>query len=94
LGRAALGADRWATSEDPVNDELVTVFHTSDVLLLAMAKAALDGKHIRYVVEGEGIQDLIGMGRFPTGYNVLTGPVRIQVTTQTAERALKALVGI
>ena len=77
-----------------MNDELVTVFQTSDVVALAVAKAALDGKHIRYVVEGEGIQDLLGAGRYPAGYNVLTGPIRIQVAAENAERALKALVGI
>jgi len=77
-----------------VKDELVTVFRTGDVVLIALAKAALDGERIRYVVEGEGLQDVIGMGRFPAGYNAVTGPVRIQVTAQNAERALKALVGI
>ena len=77
-----------------VNEELVTVFRTGDAVLIALAKAALDGEQIRYVVEGEGLQDLIGMGRFPAGYNAVTGPVRIQVTAQNAERALKALVGI
>jgi len=34
------------------------------------------------------------MGRFPGGYNAVTGPVRIQVTAENAERARKALVGI
>ncbi len=77
-----------------VNDELVTVFRTGDPVLIAFAKAALDAEQIGYVVEGEGLQDLIGMGRFPAGYNAVTGPVRIQVTAQNAERALKALVGI
>jgi hypothetical protein len=77
-----------------VNEELITVFRTGDAVLIALAKAALDGEQIRYVAEGEGLQDLIGMGRFPAGYNAVTGPVRIQVTAQNAERALKALVGI
>jgi hypothetical protein len=54
----------------------------------------LDSEQIRYVVEGEGLQDLIGVGRFPAGYNAVTGPVRIQVTPENAERARKALVGI
>ena len=77
-----------------LNDALVTVFRTGDPLLVALAKAALDAERIRYVVEGEGVQDLIGMGRFPGGYNVLTGPVRIQVAAENAERARAALRGI
>jgi len=70
------------------------VFRTGDPLLVALAKAALDAERIRYVVEGEGVQDLIGMGRFPGGYNVLTGPVRIQVAVENAEQAREALRGI
>ena len=70
------------------------MFRTGDPLLVALAKAALDAERIRYVVEGEGVQDLIGMGRFPGGYNVLTGPVRIQVAVENAEQAREALRGI
>jgi len=77
-----------------LNDAVVTVFRTGDPLVLALAKAALDTSGIRYVVEGEGVQDLIGMGRFPGGYNVLTGPVRIEVAAENAERAREALKGI
>jgi hypothetical protein len=77
-----------------VTDELVTVFRTGDAVLLAVAKAALDAEQIRFVVDGELIQDLIGMGRFPAGYNAVTGPVRIRVTAENAARALQALVGI
>ncbi len=77
-----------------MDNELVTVFRTSDPVLVAVAKVALDGERIRYVVEGEGVQDLIGWGRFPAGYNAVTGPVRIQVAAENAERARQALVGI
>jgi putative signal transducing protein len=77
-----------------VNDDLVTVFRAGNAVLVAIAKAALEAHQIRYVVEGEGVQDLIGMGRFPAGYNAVTGPVRIQVTAENAARARKALVGI
>jgi len=77
-----------------LNDQLVTVFRTADTVLLALAKAALDAQHIRYVTAGEGVQDLIGMGRFPAGFNAITGPVRIQVTAENADRAREALKGI
>jgi Putative prokaryotic signal transducing protein len=77
-----------------LDNELVTVFRTSDPVLVAVAKVVLDGERIRYVVEGEGVQDLIGLGRFPDGYNTVTGPVRIQVAAENAERARQALVGI
>lgn len=70
------------------------MFRTGNPVLVAVAKVALDAEGIRYVVEGEGVQDLIGMGRFPVGYNAVTGPVRIQVAAQNAERARLALAGI
>ncbi|MFN2570037.1 MAG: putative signal transducing protein [Gemmatimonadales bacterium] len=67
---------------------------SGDPVLIAVAKAALDAAQIRYVVDGEGLQDLIGVGRFPAGYNPITGPVRIQVTAEDADRAREALAGI
>jgi hypothetical protein len=80
--------------ETPVTNDLVTVFRTGDAVDLAIAKAALDAEQIRYVVEGELIQDLIGLGRYPAGFNAVTGPIRIRVTAENAARALEALVGI
>lgn len=77
-----------------MNDDLVTVFRASDTVVIALAKAALDTERIRYVVEGEGLQDLIGVGRLAAGYNAVTGPVRIQVAAENVERARKALIGI
>jgi hypothetical protein len=77
-----------------VTEELATVFRSGNAALIAVAKAALDFEQIRYVVTGEGVQDLFGLGRFPAGYNAVTGPVRIQVAAENAERAREALVGI
>jgi len=77
-----------------LNDELIIVFRTTDAVLLAVAKAVLESEQIRYVVDGEGLQDLVGIGRFPSGYNTVTGPVRIQVTAENAARARNALAGL
>lgn len=67
--------------------DLVTVFESVDVALLAMAKVALEGAGIRYVTQNEGTQDLFGVGRLSSGYNLVTGPVRIRVAPENAERA-------
>ena len=77
-----------------MDDELVTVFQTGDAVLIALAKAALDAEEIRYVVQGEVVQDLIGWGRFPGGYNAITGPARFQVTAEDSERAREALADL
>jgi hypothetical protein len=72
--------------------DLVTVFESADLALFAMARAALDGARIRYIVQGEGVQDLFGLGRLGTGYSLVTGPPRIRVIKADAERARELLV--
>jgi hypothetical protein len=70
------------------------VFSTGDAVLLALAKAALDAEGIAYVVQGENVQDFIGLGRAPSGFNVATGPVRIHVAGENAGRAREVLEGM
>lgn len=67
--------------------DLVTVFESPDVALFALARAALDEADIRYVTENELIQDLFGLGRIGSGYNIVTGPPRIRVGSENAVRA-------
>ena len=52
-----------------------------------MAKAALDEAGIRYVAENEFTQDLFGLGRMGSGFSVVTGPARLRVLSEHAERA-------
>ena len=73
-----------------MNDALVTVFQTSNVVLIALAKAALETEHIAYVSQGKGLQDWIFLGV----QNAVTGPVRFQVAPEDAERAREALEDI
>jgi len=71
--------------------DLITVFESADVVLFAMAKSALDTAGIRYITQGEGLQDLFGWGRLVSGYNFVTGAPRIRVTPENAERAHELL---
>ena len=73
-----------------MDDALVTVFQTSDVVLVALAKAALESEQIAYVSQGKGLQDWL----FPGGYNPVTGLIRFQVAAEDADRAREALEGI
>jgi hypothetical protein len=73
-----------------MNDALVTVFQTSDVVLIALAKAALEAEQIPYVSQGKGFQDWL----FPGVQNAVTGPVRFQVAVEDTERARQALEDI
>jgi hypothetical protein len=76
-------------AESPL--DLVTVFATGNPVLIASAKLALEAAGIRFLTKGEGIQDLIGLGRLFGGYNLATGPVQIQVERRDAANALEAL---
>ena len=74
--------------------DLVVVFQSGDPVALAFAKGALESAEIPFVTQGEGLQDLIGLGRFPGGFNVVTGPVKILVNGDDANRARDALADI
>ena len=74
--------------------ELVTVFQTVNPVALALAKATLESEGISFVTQGEGLQDLIGLGRFPGGFNVAAGPVKLHVDTGDAELARELLADI
>jgi len=78
--------------EEPT--DLVVVFQTGDTVALALAKAALEDEGIPFVTQGEGVQDLIGAGRMPGGFNLAAGPVRIHVERRNAARAREVLAGI
>jgi len=73
---------------------LVTVFQTANPVALALAKGALEAEGIPFVIQGEGLQDLIGLGRFPGGFNVAAGPVTIHVDIRDADSAREVLADI
>ena len=65
----------------------VTVLETSDQGLIAIAKSLLEEADIPCFAKGEGLQDLFGWGRMGTGFNVITGPVALQVPASNADEA-------
>lgn len=74
--------------------ELVTVFGPADASAMAIAKSLLEDEGIRYLVKGELLQDLYGLGRFSSGYNQIFGPDLIQVAEEDAEMAKELLKDI
>jgi L-cysteine desulfidase len=69
------------------NSYAVTVFESGHEGLIALAKSMLDEANIEYVVKGEGVENLLGVGVMGTGYNPITGAVQIQVLENNAEQA-------
>ncbi|MEX0690772.1 MAG: DUF2007 domain-containing protein, partial [Gemmatimonadales bacterium] len=74
----------------PSMGDLVTVFESTDVALIAIAKGALQDADIRFVVQNEFTQNLLGVGQLGS-YNHITGPVRIRVVAEDAEVAQELL---
>ena len=72
-------------------DDLVTVFETGDPGLIALAKSLLDSAGIEFATKGDALQDVIGLGRFPGGSNLVAGPVVFQVGPDDAREARSLL---
>lgn len=79
---------------DPSERDLVVAFETGDPGLLAMAHSIVDEAEIPYLTQGEGVQDLFGLGRLGTGFSILTGPVHILVERERLEEARQLLDGL
>ncbi len=73
---------------------LVTVLATGDPGLMAIAKSLLQSAEIPFMVQGEGIQDLFGAGCFGTGFNLITGPAKLQVAAGDADEARELLADL
>jgi len=73
--------------------ELVRVLATGDAGVIAVAKSLLEGEEIDYFVKGDGLQDLIGLGRI-TGFSFLMGPAEFWVREDDADRARELLEGL
>jgi hypothetical protein len=71
--------------------QLVTVFASGDPTRVAVAKLVLRAEGIPFIIKGEGVQDLFGLGRLFGDLNLVTGPVQIQVRQEDAALALEAL---
>lgn len=65
----------------------VSVAAVGDTAELVFLKSILEEAKIPYATVGERAQDLFGMGRLGTGYNMITGPVRLQVPAPQASEA-------
>jgi len=75
------------------NLELVTVLETKDPGVLTIAKSLLVEAEIEFIDTAEGLQDFYGVGRLG-GIQPLTGPARLQVSSNDLESARAALQGL
>lgn len=71
-----------------------TVFDDQDATELAIVESLLRAAEIELLMVGAGLQELFGAGRLGVGFNLVVGPVRLQVPTEDAERARQLLSGM
>lgn len=76
---------------DALTAEPALAFSSYDAGLVAIAKSILASSGIEYGVIGEEVQDLFGYGRFPTGGNVLMGPIKLIVAADDGADATALL---
>ena len=83
-----------AQHEKEDHERLVTIFETGNEAVVAVVKSLLDEAKIKYLAQGEGVQDLFGVGVIGTGFNPVTGPVEFKVMPEDAEYARELLKDI
>jgi hypothetical protein len=72
-------------------ERFVTVFASGNKAIIAVAKSILDDAGIEYFAKNEGVEDLFGIGVVGTGYNILTGPIELQVVGKNKKEAKELL---
>ncbi len=74
--------------------DLETVLETSDPALLTVARSLLEAEGIPCFPRGELLQELLGCGRLPSGINLVTDPVQLQVPGDRSAEARELLAAV
>jgi len=85
--------DRLPGPEPTPDVELAPVFAAGSAALVAIAKSLLEGEKIEYMVRGETVQNLVGIGQ-STGFSYAMGPVEFWVREDDAARARMLLADL
>ncbi len=73
------------------HESVVPIFETGNEAVVAVVKSILDEANIKYLVEGEGVENLFGIGVIGTGFNPITGPVVFKVMPEDEAYAKELL---
>ena len=68
----------------------VTILTVGNHSSVSLVQARLDDAGVKYAINSNRVSDLFGWGRLG-GYNYITGPVRIMVSPEDADRAKELL---
>ena len=70
---------------------MVTVKIINEPAEMMFVKSLLESAGIQYFVKNEASQNLFGVGQVGTGYNVMVGPMEVQVPESQAAEAIALL---
>lgn len=73
--------------DEIVFESFVPVMTLDGAAMVSFAKSLLEAADIRFVVSNEQMQDLFGVGRFGTGWSVVTGAPVVLVEPSRADEA-------
>lgn len=73
---------------------MATVLETGDQSLIAVAKSLLASAGIPSIARNERLQNLFGWGSIGTGFNAVTGPIRLQVLDKDESDARELLAAL
>src|SRR5207247_4783297 len=85
--------DRLPGPEPTPDVELVPVFAAGSAALVAVVKSLLESEEIDYMVRGENVQNLFGIGQ-ATGFSYAMGPVEFWVREDDVPRARALLADL
>ena len=83
----------WPT-EEVEYEEFVPVLTLEGAAMVSFVKSLLQSSGIRFFIKNERVQDLLGIGRFGTGFNPITGAPVVFVEPTKAEEAKQLLAAI
>jgi hypothetical protein len=73
------------------HEKAVPIFSTGNEAVISVVKSILDEANIRYLVNGDNVENLFGFGVLGTGFNPVTGPVEFQVMPEDVSYAKELL---
>ena len=83
----------WST-EEVEYEEFVQVLTLDGAAMVSFVQSLLQSAGIRFYIKNERVQDLLGIGRFGTGFNPITGALVVFVEPTKAEEAKELLAAI
>jgi hypothetical protein len=78
----------------PIWADPVTVLETGDPSVIAVAQSLFEAGGIPYFAKGDRLQDLFACGRFGTGFDIISGPIQLQVPRAYLEAANSVITDV